>query len=135
MLAQNFKTADDLDITEKQKDALCKTLVLFETGKLTHVPPSSNGDEEATFSGHFNMCNWSAKHRCGTIGCIGGTAEMVGQVSFGYIYGLTNLPLKDLFLPNEVEPSQWGNITVDQASRALRSYLTTGAARWDLAVA
>lgn len=135
MLAQNFKTADDLQITEEQKAALCKTLVLLETNKLTHVVQSFEGDDEATFSGHFNMCNWAAKHGCGTIGCIGGTAEMVGQVSFGYIYGIQNRALKNLFLPIGVPPIQWGNITTAEAANALRSYLTTGDARWDLAVA
>jgi len=135
MLAQNFKAANDLHITEEQKAALCKTLVLLETNKLTHVAPSSEGDDEATFSGHFNMCNWAARHGCGTIGCIGGTAEMVGQVSFGYIYGIQHHALKDLFLPSDVPLPQWGNITTAQAASALRSYLTTGDARWDLAVA
>ena len=34
MLAQNFKAADELGITEEQIEALIKTLVMLETGKL-----------------------------------------------------------------------------------------------------
>lgn len=135
MLAQSFKSAADLGITEPQKEALMKTLVLLETGKLRHTPASSDSDVTSRhFSGHFNMSNWGAKHTCGTIACIGGTAELVGQVSFGYIYQIQNGPLKALFLP-PMNSMTWADITPAQAATALRSYLTTGDARWDLAVA
>lgn len=134
MLMQNFMSADDLGITEPQKDALIKTLVLLETGKLQHVPSSIEGDGSPGFSGHFNMCNWGAAHDCGTIACIGGTAELVGDVSFGYIYGLQNKNLKDLFLP-PFDSTKWNGITPEQAARALRSYLQTGDAKWSEAIA
>lgn len=134
MLTQNFKTADELEITEPQFDALRKTLVLLETGKLVHVPSSSDGDARAHFTGHFNMCNWSAKHDCGTIACIGGTAELIGNVSFGHIYNHPDENLKDLFLP-PFSGAKWSAITPTQAATALRSYLTTGDAKWHEAVA
>ncbi len=138
MLAQSFMTAADLGLTEPQKAALIKTLVLLETGKMTHAPtvPDMNAHERH-FSGHFNMCNWRGKHECGTVACIGGTAELVGDVSFGYIYSIheTNRGLSDLFLPRHIPASEWSCITPSHAARALRSYLTTGNARWDLAIA
>jgi hypothetical protein len=135
MLAQSFKSAIDLDITQAQLSALIKTLVLLETGKLKHVPASSDSDRIPNFSGHFNMCNWAANHDCGTIACIGGTAEMVGEVSFGHIYNLHNInrKLSELFLP-PFNSKMWHSITTEQAATALRSYLTIGDARWDLAV-
>lgn len=81
MLAQNFKSADELGITDQQKEALMKTLVLMETGRLIHV-------------------------------------ERPKVVS-----------------PDDGGVSDWKTIIPAQAATALRSYLTTGDSRWDLAVA
>lgn len=129
MLAQNFKTANELQITEPQLSALIKTLVLFETGKIKYVPVSPDDfcpdDDNRKFSGHFNMVAWSMKHPCGTVACIGGTAEMVGGVDFQLLE--TNDELDKLFYP---EPYSYGGVTVEQAARALRNYLTFGEPRW-----
>jgi hypothetical protein len=136
MLAQNFKAAADLGITEPQKEALMKTLVLLETGKLTHSPIGEDDIFRAgshKFTGHFNMHTWAREHDCGTIACIGGTAELVGGVVFGY--GDTNKPLHNLFEPRAIDWQLWQFITPLQAAVALRSYLTTGDARWDEAAA
>lgn len=134
MLMQNFKSAHELGISEPQFDALRKTLVLMETGKLFHVPaphvPLS--DMNPHFTGRFNMAAWCRDSDCGTVCCIGGTAEIIGHVNFSDRDG----PLDDLFygkgLPPEIHLSQ---VTPDQAARALRSYLTTGDAKWSEAVA
>lgn len=139
MLAQSFKSADELGISEMQKDALAKTLVLLETGRLTHAPsPVRETDgyrESDEFTGHFNMARWRAAEECGTVCCIAGTAELVGTVTFDPDCD-DNEALFDLFW---VGDSQFGgdisHITPEQAARALRSYLTTGKARWDLALA
>lgn len=141
MLAQNFKTAADLKVTEAQKAALSKTLVMLETGKLKFFDRDSpisyldTAFEDRRFSGQFNMASWSLPHTCGTVCCIGGTAEMVGGLP---VYSLDtaseqNEKLDALFYPKNI--SHYQNITPDQAATALRSYLTTGDARWDLAVA
>lgn len=134
MLAQNFKTATDLGITEPQLSALQKTLVLLETGKLKHVPMGVVPTHEKAFSGQFNMNQWHAQNDCGTICCIGGTAQLIGSVSFDYFHK-NNRNLNKLFYPDGVRSCQWQDITTAQAATALRSYLTTGDARWDLAVA
>lgn len=137
MLMQNFKAADDLGITEPQKDALIKTLVLLETGKLVHVPKyqikSLEGD--SGFTGHFNMNSWTVEGSCGTVACIGGTAELVGGLERDSLEDVTNrnAELDLLFYPN-LGRYDWGLVTVEQAATALRSFLTTGSARWDLAV-
>lgn len=136
MLAQNFKTADELEIQEDQKAALIKTLVLFETGKLrhTHIPScyyTIPEDDQTEFTGHFNMLHWYAEFKeCGTIACIGGTAEMVGGVQFGSIPS----NLQELFSPC-ISQIDYGKITTAQAARALRSYLMTGNANWKAALA
>lgn len=154
MLAQSFKTAEDLDISEKHREALIKTLALFESGEMRHISydvrnRSLTRDYDASFSGNFNMQGWSvrvptdpipsdygAQRDCGTIACIGGTASLIGGVDFE-IYaspGVRRSSLWQLFYPN-VDIDQWDKITVEQAAMALRSYLTTGKPHWELALA
>lgn len=138
MLMQNFKAAADLGITEPQKDALVKTLVLLETGGIVHAaqPPFGDLNTETTpaFSGKFNMDNWSLTFDgCGTIACIGGTAELIGGVDFGSDHDDLPKGLYGLFYPVSAG-RDWEEITTAQAATALRSYLSTGDARWDLAV-
>lgn len=132
MLMQNFRSAVELGISEEQKSALEKTLVLFETGCLRHTPDYSfvslNGK---AFTGHFNMGAWSTEASCGTVRCIGGTAEIIGGVSFQG----PNEPLYDLFFPYIISSSYWSDITDTQAARALRSYLNCGDSKWNEAVA
>lgn len=131
MLAQNFKLAADLGISEPQREALMKTLVLLETGKLTYAPHSPKMvPRTAPYTGHFNMSGWAREGECGTVRCIGGTASIIGAVHF-------EVPrpqaLENLFYPPA--PILIDKITVDQAATALRSYLTTGDAKWHEAVA
>ncbi len=139
MLMQNFQSAADLEISEAQKEALMKTLVLLETGKLKHCPTDEGAkffdpvvNRSVEFTGGFNMKEWSLQHPCGTISCIAGTAEIISGVDFS---DYTNsLGLIDLFTPYEISESRWHEITTEQAARALRSYLTTGDAKWTEAV-
>jgi hypothetical protein len=110
--------------------------MLLETGRLRHVPADlikeaiadTNTFEGKSFDGHFNMFHSFAMADCGTVACIRGTAMMVGQVTFPT--SQMTCSLQALFYAWE------GNDPNDsQAATALRSYLTTGDARWDLAVA
>ena len=136
MLAQSFMSAAALDITEPQRNALQKVLVLLETGRLLHTPlvRTDGSDPYPKFTGRFNMSLWQADEPgCGTVCCIGGTAELVGDVSFdGWI--LSQDGLYNLFRP-PYSVGPWGQITPTQAARALRSYLTCGDAKWAEAVA
>lgn len=133
MLAQSFKSADELGISEPQKDALIKTLVLLETGKLIHVAPGRVSRQGDVFTGHFNMQYFNRASECGTVCCIAGTAELICGVVFGDISD----QLQALFYggPFGKCASSLEKLTPAQAATALRSYLTTGDARWDLAVA
>ena len=138
MLMQNFKSASDLGITEAQFDGLRKTLVLLETGKLMHVDLNKTAiiEKEGSYTGHFNMSVWNTVTACGTACCIRGTAELVGNCKFN-TSGTDNL--NELFFARHSMTGEraklWNEITPTQAATALRSYLTTGDARWDLAVA
>jgi len=122
-----FKTAEQLRITEERHAALVKTLDLMEAGKIIHIDSENlnhmTGESE-TYTGHFNMAVWNATQDCGTAACIGGTAELVGNVKFSG----PDIPsdLEDLFYDYSGDP------TVAQGAAALRNYLTHGLASWDL---
>jgi hypothetical protein len=136
MLAQSFKSAAELSITEPQRDALRKTLALLETGKLVHVRSYRTRDYNNKFTGHFNMRAWDHAADCGTIHCIGGTAEAItgdDRLFEGWAENPRSC-LHDLFAPDQrLRP--WSTITPPQAARGLRSYLTTGDAKWHEAIA
>lgn len=126
MLAQSFMTAAQLNITDAQYDALKKTLVWFETGKSVHTKLEYRGRRRIGSDAphRFNLALWIAEYDCGTVACIGGTASLLGKVSFdGWVNhaGLTNL-----FNPNILKQ----NVTVEQAAQALRNFLQTGHAGW-----
>ena len=144
MLMQSFLSADDLGITEPQRQALMKTLVLLETGKLVHVRHrddlSIDFEAARSFSGQFNMNSWSHTYfECGTICCIGGTAELIGDVDFEYS-APPGSALYNLFYPqtdddlDDDDDVDWEDITPAQAARALRSYLNCGNPNWADAV-
>jgi hypothetical protein len=147
MLAQNFKSAAELGLSEKQFDALVKTLKLMETDQLRHVEVSfgrgcsvghvvgldgvhygSSGDRGTKFSGLFNMTIWNEAADCGTVACIGGTACLIAGEDVFFASPDTS-ELSILFYPpNDLN---YNDISTEEAARALRSYLTTGEARWE----
>jgi len=130
MLAQNFKSAADLEISEPQREALMKTLVMLETGKLEHVPLLSVKPDYGVcheMNAFFNMIVSYGHVDCGSVGCLRGTAERVGNVSFPIFPRDTTDGLHDLFYNGRAIASDPGT---EQAARALRSYLTTGNAKW-----
>jgi len=132
MLAQNFKTAEELRIPEGHVAALQKVLVLLETDKLTHMDKElyyGLDDGPRTFTGHFNMGSWTAPRECGTVACIGGTAELISGLDFSFLAD-RNPALNILFYPCIGGYGIYNDITTEQAAQALRNYLTTGVADW-----
>jgi hypothetical protein len=143
MLAQSFKSAAELKISEKQFAALQKVLVLFETeqinyGKIPRTYSYINGNYTHTYTAEcevpatktfkFNLAAWIVKDKsCGTVACIGGAASMVGNVSF--VGWSDHSGLSRLFNPASIE-GKFKKVSVTQAARALRNYLTTGYPRW-----
>lgn len=134
MLMQNFKTAVQLGLTELQLDALKKTLVLFETGRITHLPQKTGTLPNVAVKREFlfYMTWWKQEQDCGTVCCIGGTAELVGNLE---LYELRHLSdrrpaLCQLFFPDSDDPDFWSSITPEHAATALRTYLTEGAVDW-----
>jgi hypothetical protein len=142
MLAQNFKSAADLDITDKQLEGLIQVLGLLEREEVTHVRVcdtdcfyNENRKPPVGFTGAFNMGNIYTVADCQTAACIAGTADLfcgtdfapAGDLRFGDLPG----DLIDLFCPNVIETEAWEAILPSQAAAALRNYLTLGEARWD----
>ncbi len=132
MLAQNFKPAADLGITDLEQSALIKVLGMLERGELVNMGEFARGPNG------FNMS--TPGHGCGTPACIGGWAAFLmdeDQVKYVERYGWShrsdNPALHDLFW-NEGAVELDKGATTSQAATALRSYLTTGDARWDLAL-
>jgi hypothetical protein len=124
MLARSFLSADDLDLTKQQRDAMIAVLHMLERGELVHVPNSS------TVPNGFNMAFEWAETECGTVGCIAGWCDVIGGTEF--IRDAWPESLVKLFAPPSMD---WPTITPAQAAIALSNFLTMGEPRWAEAMA
>jgi hypothetical protein len=128
VLAQNFKTAKELDLADVEFEALVKVLGMLERGEIAR---------EEFHMGHF-------RHECRTPACICGWAHHISAgkafpeltCSLGpmILYRRFSSALVDLFRLTAARGSG-GEITPPQAAIALRNYLTHGEARWAEAMA
>lgn len=135
MLAQNFKTAEELQLTDKGLLAMIEVLRRLESGELKWIPMGTSAPKG------FNMAvGWLPEvsrslwtEDCGTIGCIAGWAN---QIAYGHkdcrqsVSTRSNAAWGALVTPTQI--ADWGKITVDQAAKALRSFLVTGTPDWGL---
>lgn len=146
MLAQNFKTAAELNLTDKRFEALLGVLRMLERDELKHVAldetrarMSYRKPRDRSFV--FNMDDIYTYSNCGTAACIAGACDLYFNSDFvDPKDGLADIDevskeLYNLFCPDRVSPCDWKEISSSQAAMALRSYLTTGEPRWDLALA
>lgn len=122
MLAQNFMTAETLNISEQFHSALITLLGMMERGE---IPDKA-----------FTMAWWRRDIRdisearapeCGTACCIGGWAEYLARVEHGAFYGEAANSAESLCYPQ-----RWVMLEASSAHGALaiRNYLTTGDAKW-----
>jgi hypothetical protein len=141
-----YKTAKQLTITEEQRKALIKTLKYLQADKMKHIPNTNNftsyneDDVYGLVRKHkpkkFNLSVWigtdlSSAHSCGTVCCIGGTAEsLVGAKIFGDDWS-QNRRLSALFSPMHVTMHK---VTPEQAAVALHNFLVTGWPHWKDAI-
>ena len=129
MLAQNFKTAADLRISEAQREALVRLLGMLERGEIRHQLSESVSYEDDGPLCSFNMMEWS----CGSVGCLGGWCDFLAERPFPV--PVRDEPLYGLFFPDDEDIETITNydydaITTSQAATALRNYLTLGRANW-----
>jgi hypothetical protein len=134
MLAQNFKTAEDLQVTEQAHAALIKVLHLLDCGDLKHCKLEKGPESDSFFQpkhveNAFNMSSFE----CGTVRCIGGWVLhfLVGKHQVNAAKAGNNELHYLFYPPNHVG---YNDITTTQAACALRSYLTTGKAEWEEAL-
>jgi hypothetical protein len=135
MLAVNFLSAEQLEISAHERDALIRLLAMMEREEFVHVP----ADEDDNYSGErgFNMSDYDHEtfRGCGTVCCIAGWSDRLFGTHFverhgsiGSVLGIQRLParLNGLFSG----PGCVDSCTVAEAATALRNYLTTGAPAW-----
>ncbi len=126
MLAQNFKTAADLQITEEGHTALIQVLAMLERDELAFVRPG-----RTHLANGFNMSRVWEDGECGSVGCIKGWCQYISHNAklFNFFDGPRFPPdLVKLFMYAD---ERRYSVTPDQAACALRNYLTLGAPRWD----
>jgi hypothetical protein len=128
MLAQNFRTAAELGLSDQEHCALIKVLGMLDRQEISRrlLQMEHVGDPG-----------------CGTPGCLLGWARAVTKDYdlFSGIWDLTDgySRIHELFAFAGIDPLAFKGrrsaITPAQAAIALRNYLTTGEPRWKEAVA
>lgn len=126
-----FKSAEQLGLKQPEWEALIKTLTLMEAGAIIHATTDMKQAGKRVEGHLFNMSNWKDYYQCGTVCCIGGSAEVFGNLrhqsmdkASKRLYREGNLNLHNLFFNWEGSPSP------KEAAVALRGYLTTGKTDW-----
>lgn len=136
MLAQSFMAAEQLGLRPEHREALVKTLGYLERGEVEQLDFSDYRTFRVRVQGikdRFNMAYWSTELSCGTVRCLGGTAEMLGKLRYCVLAEVAgdNPELSNLLYVSGVAQSvDLRTITITEAAQALRNYLTTGKARW-----
>ena|SRR6266481_862668 len=135
MLAQNFKSADSLNLTEDEFNAMVTVLGMFEREEVQYRSAeradTCRGIPDTFEPRSFNMRFFAGADDCGTVACICGWAEYVGRLPAG---SLMEKRLSFPYLDRLFDPTGYFNydqITIANAAAALRNYLTFGEPRWD----
>ena len=141
MLAQNFKTADELGLEPDHYEALIKLLGMFERKEIEHRElvkgdaftdyclPWRSPDKDFK----FNMTTYAAHSSCGTVMCIHGWTQMLAGRMLPHPYEVKAAKLPRLSYYQLCHPDNkddWNALGVEESAAALRSYLTTGASDW-----
>lgn len=124
-LKDQFKSASELGLNDLQYEGLIKVLDYLENTSVQHNP------REEQYKGlSFNMSIWRNHHSCGSVCCIGGSAEALVGADKGHLYP------HDSTMPRELNklffggPGVWRDTTPKQAAVALRGYLEIGITDW-----
>lgn len=123
-----FKSHEDLGISKPEYDGLVKTLLLMENDQMYWI----HGDAEKEEGQYpFNMATWREHMDCGSVCCIGGTAELVEGLK-PWSLSTTSKSLLHKGSPDlyRLFYEYGGGVTPKIAAKALRGYLTTGKTDW-----
>ncbi len=125
-----FLSASELHITEQEREALIRAYVFMTTNKkFRHMIDADNSNSNDII---FNMSNWNYKTDCGTVCCIGGTAEMLMNMqgkNFSFDLDGSSASLYNLFYPPF--KYNYNKIMIPEATQALYNFLTKGEAHWN----
>lgn len=114
-----YLSADELGITEDQRDALLWVRNRLEAGTIHHVGARRLVIGER----NFNMRVWRRDGLCGSVMCIGGWMETRGVFSKDDNRDCTYPDVLDpLFKPNMSE-DLWSRLTTSQTVRAIDYWL------------
>ena len=137
----NFKSAKELGLEQEEWEALITTLTLLENDAIVHVR-ERNQDSRAKDPKRpvFNMAVWQDYTPCGSVMCIGGSAEYFGKLQMNQLADKAedmedagNPALYALFYP--ALEKDYDSLTAKQGAKALRHYLKTGQAdSWQVAL-
>ena len=130
----SYQTAEELKLPQWLYDALLSVKKVLKEGEVKYISerellhhhyPEYSGEVPDVVL--FNMSHWADKLDCGTVCCIGGLVEHIGQHSVlsHEIAGWERL--EDLFYP---PINRMKGITIDQALVAIENYLISGDADW-----
>ncbi len=125
MLAQNFKSAEDLGLTAEWHQALITVLGMMDRSEMVWTKPYKPAHNGFTMSHVWSM------NDCETAGCIFGwarhlTRSMANNTS-KECSREQEQALERLYMPPGYEH---GLYTVEEAAHALRTYLVTGIPNW-----
>lgn len=125
-LKDQFKPASELGLNDLQYEGLIKVLDYLENTEVVHNKPIEEIEGMT-----FNMRVWRMPHSCGSVCCIGGSADaLMGTYPTDMtLYPQYELPreCKRLFFDS---PGMGDDTTPKQAAVALRGYLETGVTDW-----
>lgn len=116
MLAQNFKSATDLGLSDEEYRSLITVLGMLERGECIG----------------FDMSE--VEHDCGTPSCILGWARNVSGNKQLFLNGAYERTTDSLFFPDDYGPRS-GRLAIkcndqEKGAMAVRSFLGTGKPRW-----
>lgn len=120
MLAQNFKSAEELMISEDERNALIQVLGMLERNELVHCNPWHTSRRNG-----FNMGIVWEEDDCGSIGCIYGWATALNKSAT--FLDPPPAVLK-LFMFGDARRF---DMPTEEAAMGLRNFLTAGSANWD----
>lgn len=147
----NYKTAEQLGITDQEYDALIKVkefLATIENPRdVQSEYPIQNFDKLPPQQAKFNMRNPVEKYDCGTACCIGGWMSLYMQgvqlvqpvtitglnatMASRFVYDRKSDPLQPLFFPLKDDSDEyWDGLTPMDAIVQIELFLTTGEVTW-----
>lgn len=136
-LEGKFLSAKKLNLTENQRCGLIMVLANIEAGKFMHIEPSELTEKNIVGARSlgktaFNMNHWWTRLNCGSVCCLGGSAEMLSGAKFEG--AALSDATKALFAIGNYSNAPSRKATEKQAGVALRNYLETGHPNWDAAL-